>query len=460
MRAIKSITRNLIAIIVTAMVSAACTDKNQIWTPFKQSASLTSSAVIGYNQTEATIITSGDDKITWTANVTEGAEWCSFSESAKQPSATGHATEQITVYLTENDSNERREFKIGILFHDRDKTFVEIAFSQLGKTYDASYEHLWGEQPAKADQDNPNYIYKTYYTILSGGTGYVRNYSVCFDTDTKVSRWVAYPVHTVYTNSRNYETYPETTNGRTNAWAFDDAVTEYFGNTDNYNTAYKFVSTYDKALDAYNTYTQPIIPQKYQQNIASIQASGSPYSNGGAYGDQQTVKYLNRGHMLPSASRYSSWTTNAQTFYATNMMPQNNYFNQYSWGTLEGDVRNSKCNDTLFVVVGTLYEPGTRITSRGRELTVPSHCYKLLLRTKNGNTRKFIGDIKNADELICIGFVYANADESRNTTPAQAAVPVAEIEKRAGFKFFRNLDPSIADKVKSQCNIDDWPAMK
>ena len=31
-----------------------------------------------------------------------------------------------------------------------------------------------------------------------------------------------------------------------------------------------------------------------------------------------------------------------------------------------------------------------------------------------------------------------------------------EIEELTGFKFFRNLDPAVADAVKSQKNLADW----
>ena len=37
-----------------------------------------------------------------------------------------------------------------------------------------------------------------------------------------------------------------------------------------------------------------------------------------------------------------------------------------------------------------------------------------------------------------------------------AVIGVSEIESRSGFSFYRNLDASIADEVKSQCNFDEW----
>ena len=226
----------------------------------------------------------------------------------------------------------------------------------------------------------------------------MRNYSICYDTEKLVSRWVAYPLHNCYVNPSI---------SRTNAWSFD-----------------------------------PTLPESIQQNIVE-----------GGYNDG-SYKQLDRGHMLPSASRYSTYETNAQTFYATNMMPQNSTFNQGVWGQLEGNVRKAICGDTLYVVVGTLFEDGQTFTSRGRNIARPSHCYKLLLRTKSGNTKKSISEITDASEIKAIGFLFAN--ESSAGDIKSAAKSIAEIEKRAGVSFFRNLNPAIAAQVKAQNNINDW----
>jgi endonuclease G len=137
-------------------------------------------------------------------------------------------------------------------------------------------------------------------------------------------------------------------------------------------------------------------------------------------------------------------------------MVQDYDFNSASWGTLENKVRTKVCADTLFVVVGTLFENNKTISKSGRTISVPSHCFKLLLRTKKGNSGKNISDITSADDLMCIGFVYENSRNSENATMSSAAVSVAEIERRSGFTFFRNINSAIADKVKAQCNYSDW----
>jgi endonuclease G len=108
------------------------------------------------------------------------------------------------------------------------------------------------------------------------------------------------------------------------------------------------------------------------------------------------------------------------------------------------------------VVVGTLFENNETVTRFGRTIGVPTHCFKLLLRTKSGSSGKAISDITSADELMCIGFLFENSDKSASVKISTAATSVAEIEKRSGFKFFRNLNPAIADKVKSQKRTSDW----
>ena len=301
----------------------------------------------------------------------------------------------------------------------------------------SKYNREWAEQPEKVE--NKHYIHKTYYSTLMDNTR-VRNFSVCYDTVKMCSRWVAYPGHSVYRKWGSYQVGENNNSGRTNAWAFDDAVTQYAPHTD-YNQAYSIVSKYNSKTDAYDTATEPIIPHRRQADIC--------FTNGFGWG-------WARGHMLPSSQRYNTWENNAQTCYATNIMVQQYDFNGGSWADVEALERNKNCSDTLYVVVGTLFEDNKTITRFGRTIGVPTHCYKLLLRTKSGNTRKAISDITSADELICIGFLFENSESSKDISISKAATSVAEIEKRAGFKFFRNLNPAIADKVKSQNKPGDW----
>ena len=421
----RGINRSIVAVLVLAFGLTAC-DYGE-WSPYKSNAEL-NSLIVSAQSSTISGTTVGDPMLTWELKITDGNDFCTAVKKV------GFVGNNFSIKFDANDNDYERIARATITFSDGFTKSFEMR--QLVATENPDYDRAWAEQPAY--QQGSTLLHKTYYTTLNDNRR-VRNFSICYDTDKMCSRWVAYPAHNVYTSGRDYEV-GGTTAGRTNAWAFDDAVTQYKYSS-NWSNAYEIVSKYDASIDTYDTYTLPIIPQTKQANIVG--------SNGFGYG-------YARGHMLPSADRYNTWNTNAQTCYATNIMVQDYDFNSASWGTLENKVRTKVCADTLYVVVGTLFENSTKINKNGRNISVPSHCFKMLLRTKSGSSKKNIADVKSADELMCIGFIFENNATGANTELKNAAVSVAEIERRSGFSFYQNLDPSIAEKVKSQCNFSAW----
>lgn len=384
---------------------------------------------IEWSETSVIASTMGNPNSSYAVHIVKGGDFCSV-----QPTV-GKVGEPFFLCFTENMGQEARIAEVMVEFSDGYSQ--TLAVRQLSPDTDSTYNRKWAEQPEKVA--NEEYIHKTYYSTLMDGKR-VRNFSICYDSKKMCSRWVAYPGHSVYRKWGSYKVGENNNSGRTNAWAFDDAVTQYAPSTD-YNSAYEIVSKYDGKTDAYDTAKEPIIPHSRQADIC--------YTNGFGWG-------WARGHMLPSSQRYNTWENNAQTCYATNIMVQQYDFNGGSWADVEELERNKNCSDTLYVVVGTLFEDSKTISRFGRTIGVPTHCYKLLLRTKSGSSGKVIGDITSADELICIGFIFENSEKSADVNIATATTSVTEIEKRAGFKFFRNLNPAIADKVKSQNKPSDW----
>lgn len=373
--------------------------------------------------------TSGNPASSYVVRVLRGGDFCTIAP------ATGKVGEKFVLNFTKNMNSTERTAEVKIEFTDGYSQ--KFTVRQLAAEMDLSYYREWAEQPEKVE--NRHYLHKTYYSTLMDGKR-VRNFSVCYDTVKMCSRWVAYPAHSVYRKWGSYQVGENNNSGRTNAWAFDDAITEYAPNTD-YNMAYSIVSKYDSKTGAYDTATMPIIPHRRQADICYDRAFGWGWA---------------RGHMLPSSQRYNTWENNAQTCYATNIMVQQYDFNGGSWAEVESLERNKNCSDTLYVVVGTLFEDDKTISRFDRTIGVPTHCYKLLLRTKSGNSGKAIKNITSADELICIGFLFENSESSANIAKSKAATSVAEIEKRSGFKFFQNLNAAIADKVKAQNKPSDW----
>lgn len=341
------------------------------------------------------------DAMTYEATIVwqEGDEtWCSFSSftAASEPLLTkkGMVSIPMAIYLLPNEAETARSATVELVLADG--TTKELSFTQRAFSETAWYDRQWGEQPAYLENDT--YIYKTYFTTLTVG-GYVRNYSICFDTEKRVSHWVAYPL------TKNYVT---PSFDRTDAWSYDP----------------------NDQL--------PVIPQSAQANVIQTYGTGDA-----------------RGHQCPSADRYNTLATNKMTFYSTNIMPQNSRFNSGVWSTLEGKVRENMQrhpSDTVFVVTGTYFADNRTITDKsGRKIGYPSNCWKVLLRGSGG---KAIWEC-SASELYAIGFWFANST-SNATTLRSHATSVADIEEKTGFTFFRNIPPEAADAVKAQNRPSDW----
>lgn len=378
------------------------------------------------------ISTQGPSGITFEALIVSqsgDADWCSFNLNSQVSSASGNVGDPVYLYLKQNKSDNDRIATIAVTYTNGYSTSLTLTQRSANSTSD--YDRAWGEQPEYLE--NGDYTYKTYYTTLVSGK-YVRSYSVCYDRAKHVSHWVAYPIYRDYTSSRTYQTNPNTTQGRTDAWAYDDWTTEYSSSKPYYR------QTGTKVFE-------PAIPERDQANVVN-------YFSG-----------YQRGHMLPSASRYSTWETNAQTFFATNMMPQNGDFNGGSWAALEGKVRSwggLQKYDTLYVVTGTYFSNSYKTMANTNvggsiRVAVPDKCWKVLLRQR-GNQNKSVSELP-ASELKAIAFVFDNVSSSENTELKDAACSVKEIEDLTGFKFFRNLDPAVADAVKSQKNTSDWSGL-
>lgn len=251
----------------------------------------------------------------------------------------------------------------------------------------------WAELPAY--KANSNFIY--HFHSASNGTSVVRNYSFCFDKSKRASWWVAYPLHSSYTQNNV---------SRENNFDYD-----------------------------------PDITASYQANMYS--------SYRGSY---------DRGHQIPFADRKCSREMADQTFYATNMTPQYSTFNQKLWANLEMQVRSYACADTLYVVTGAHF--GTQWNSSiassttdrdGNTCPTPTHYYKVLLRTKSGRTGKSVRNC-SASELKCVGFWLTHENNSSTSVPSSCYCSVADVEAKTGLTFFVN----VPNAPKDTFSVSEW----
>lgn len=408
---IKQIGMLLVTMSAMLVLFAGCGDKDDGGD--KESLATLVAETVSSSTTTNKISTQGPSGITSEATiVSQGgdAEWCSFDLNKQVSSAGGNVGDPAYLYLDKNNSDDDRTARIDVTYTNGYSTSLTLTQRAAGFI---DYDRSWGEQPEYRSDDA--YIYKTYYATFVSNQffpgGKLRNYSVCYDVDRHISHWVAYPIF-----KKVYET---PVLSRVNDFNYDP----------------------NDQL--------PVIPTRDQQYIGTG-GNGRGY---GAWG-------YDRGHMLPQASRYNNYEPNRMTYYGTNMMPQNSTLNQNIWASLEGKVRGwggLQTYDTLYVVTGAAFKSTKTIDNANGPIAVPSHCWKVLLRQR-GNQNRQISQFK-ADELKAIGFVFTNDDAGAATSIESAVRSVKEIEELTGFKFFRNLDPAVADAVKSQKNLADWEGL-
>ena len=113
------------------------------------------------------------------------------------------------------------------------------------------------------------------------------------------------------------------------------------------------------------------------------------------------------------------------------------------------------CSDTLYVVTGAYWNPGSTLTTADRDgklCPVPNYYFKVFVRTVKGNIRQAgdkLGDYP-AGQLKSIGFWVANEggqDEAKSWVKS-----VKEIEELTKFEFF----PTLPAEVKEKTDAASW----
>jgi DNA/RNA endonuclease G (NUC1) len=139
-----------------------------------------------------------------------------------------------------------------------------------------------------------------------------------------------------------------------------------------------------------------------------------------------------RGHQLPFADRKCCLEAAKQTFYGTNMTPQDNGLNTGVWEAFESKVRSwAASSDTTYVVTGcTLDKPlGYTTDSYGKKMTVPSGYFKAILKYSKSST---LGQWNAA------GFYYKHESGAK-----QQMMSIDQLEEMTGIDFFVNLSAKI-----------------
>lgn len=157
------------------------------------------------------------------------------------------------------------------------------------------------------------------------------------------------------------------------------------------------------------------------RSLSAPGASDADYRNSG----------WSRGHLVPARDMSFDEQAWLDSFLLSNAVPQNVRLNGSAWRRLENQVRKTaETADSVVVITGAIFtEDAERIGAGG--VAVPAALYKVILVLEHSRAWITAAILPNT--------------ESRGSLDS-FAVPVAEVERRAGLKFFHLLEPALSER--------------
>lgn len=147
-----------------------------------------------------------------------------------------------------------------------------------------------------------------------------------------------------------------------------------------------------------------------------------------------------RGHMAPAGDMKWSAQAMKESFFLTNICPQNGDLNRNAWNTLEQKCRQRAVTDSALVIVtGPIFRKGEGIQRIGATgIAVPRQFFKVILSPY-------------ASPPYAIGFIMPNGPTKGGIEPY--AVSVDSVEALTGHDFFSALPDELENKLESTADF-------
>ena len=211
------------------------------------------------------------------------------------------------------------------------------------------------------------------------------------------------------------------------------------------------ILVYNGFIVNYNT--ERLIPNGVAYELTAEEVAGQAprakgfgmdmdYSGKQAMREDYSGTGWDKGHMAPSADMKWSQAAMNESFYLTNICPQNHDLNGRDWHTLEKHVRNwALAYGSVWVVCGPYVSDNHYGTIGAQDVMVPDGFFKAVLR-KDG--RKFKS----------IAFLFEN--DGREQSYREVIVSVNDVEALINYDLFTNLNNLIEEEVESQADLREW----
>ncbi|CAI9159350.1 unnamed protein product [Rangifer tarandus platyrhynchus] len=172
-----------------------------------------------------------------------------------------------------------------------------------------------------------------------------------------------------------------------------------------------------------------------------------------AFNEDYVGSGWSRGHMAPAGDNKFSTKAMAETFYLSNIVPQNFDNNAGYWNRIEMYCRElTERFEDVWIVSGPLTLPQTGSDGKktvsyqviGEDnVAVPSHLFKVILARRSAGS---------AEPLALGAFVVPNKAIGFQPQLSEFQVSLQDLEKLSGLVFFPQLDR--ASGVRNICSVD------
>jgi endonuclease G, mitochondrial len=146
-----------------------------------------------------------------------------------------------------------------------------------------------------------------------------------------------------------------------------------------------------------------------------------------------------RGHLCPAGDMTISYTAMSESFYLSNMSPQDPLFNRGIWETLESIIRNfAKEENEIYVVTGPIFRNNKGVIGANR-VTIPGFYYKIVYSPFNEKM---------------IAFILPNAKGTNEIE--DYIVTVDSIERLTNIDFFPHLSKNLQSRLEGKTEVNKW----
>ena len=148
-----------------------------------------------------------------------------------------------------------------------------------------------------------------------------------------------------------------------------------------------------------------------------------------------------KGHLCPAGDKRYTKEAHDETFYTSNISPQEHSFNAGIWNKLEQKTRYwAKKYNHLYVITGGVLEKGLKTIGK-EKVSVPNYFYKVLLDYTK-------------PEIKAIAFLMPH--EESNRPLYEFVISIDELEEKTGIDFFPELPDAIEKKLEASKSYKNW----